>query len=141
MKMPDGQCSDSDDYDEELMQLLRERGGLIREEVKEREREHERRGQAHLKKKGLCSSSDEGGDQTEDEHKPGKRKRGSTSGISNGGRGAGGSGKGGRQRNGYWITERFGPHRMNYKRVYVDGSGKKFTGKAAYAVSLVSTLL
>jgi hypothetical protein len=40
-----------------------------------------------------------------------------------------------RGRVGYWMTERYGPHKSQYKRVYVDGSGKKFTGRAAFAVS------
>ena len=38
-------------------------------------------------------------------------------------------------RKGYWMTERYGPQKMQYKRVYVNGSGLKFSGKAAFAVS------
>ena len=38
-------------------------------------------------------------------------------------------------RTGYWMTERYGPHASQYKRIYVDGSGRRHSGKAAFAVS------
>lgn len=51
-------------------------------------------------------------------------------------RGRGRSGRGTSSgRVGYWMTERYGPHKSQYKRVYVDGSGHKHTGRAAFAAA------
>ena len=58
-----------------------------------------------------------------------------TDGKGRGRAGQGATSSRARGRVGYWRTERYGPHKSQYKRVYVDGSGKKFTGRAAFAVS------
>ena len=114
-----GQHADGveDEEDEEFQRLLRKRGGLLPEQtVRAQEsprRVRERNGDVDI------DSTRESHDE-EEEDDVGKEGR----------KGSGSRGS----RTGFWMTERFGPHKHQYKRVYVDANGRKHSGKVIYCL-------
>ena len=109
-----GQHADGeeDEEDEEFQRLLRKRGGLLPEPTvgaqESVRRVRERNGDVDI------DSTRESHDE-EEEDDLGKEDR----------KGSGSRGS----RIGFWMTERFGPQKHQYKRVYVDGNGRKHSGK------------